>query len=184
MPSLPSISVGDLVALVSLGIALFSMFRTFKTEQRMKQLTELSLRFSEKSTEREWATRGCDTLVEAFHLMESPTPRSDDRLLNVRIQLSSLIDQGRWLFPNEAETQYGQAKNGAYRGFRRQVLTHLVRVYQVLETMPPGPNTQKAIDHHKRAFVTEIQGILETRTREHQLEMLAPTTSTPQSAAL
>jgi hypothetical protein len=174
-----SLPLNDLVALLSLGIALYSMRRTLKAEKQMKQLTELSLRFSEKSTEREWATRGCDALVEAFHLMECPKPREDDRLLDLRIRLSSLIDQGRWLFPNEADTEYGQSKNAAYRGFRRQVLTHLVRVYQALETTHPGPDVQKAIDHHKRAFVTEVQTILDTRVRERHLHTLAPAVGKP-----
>lgn len=184
VPHFPSISLNDLLPLVSLGIAVYSMIRTMRTEKRMKQLTELSLRFSEKSIEREWATRGCDALVEAFHLMEHPAPRADDRLMDLRIRLSSLVDQGRWLFPNDETTPFGQTKNAAYRGFRAKVLDHLVRVYQLLETPSPGPAAQKMIDHHKRAFVTDVQTILDTRLRERHLENLALSTPKPASAPL
>lgn len=176
LPSLESFSINDLVALTSLVVALYSMIRTRNTERRMKDLTELSLRLSEKSVEREWALKCCDALVEGVHLVEVPKTRLiEERLLDVQIRLSSLIDQGRWLFPNTHEQQYGHAKSPAYRGFRHKVLDPLVQAYNKLEAADPSSRSKDDLDRIKRNFVTEVQKILETRERQNQLEKLAPT---------
>jgi len=170
-----SFSINDLVALTSLGVALYSVVRTRNAERRMKELSEFSLRLSEKSVEREWALQCCDALVEGLHLVDRPeTPVTEERLLDVQIRLSSLIDQGRWLFPNTHEQQYGNAKSEAYRGFRQKVLDHLVEAYNVLKDTGAQRPSRDALEHIKRNFVTEVQTILETRERQNQLEQLAP----------
>jgi len=176
LPALESFSINDLVALTSLVVALYSVIRTRNTERRMKDLTELSLRLSEKSVEREWALKCCDALVEGVHLVALPkTDVIQERLLDVQIRISSLIDQGRWLFPNTNEHQYGHAKSEAYRGFRQKVLDPLVQAYNRIEAAEAPSRLKDDLDRIKRNFVTEVQRILETRERQNQLELMAPT---------
>src|SRR5206468_2657238 len=85
---------------------------------------------------------------------------------NHRARLSSLIDRGRFLLPNERGDQHGGHKPLAYRGFRHPVLDGLVAAEQIVAgTMElyAFPNSAAALNGVRREFVSLVQSILNPR---------------------
>lgn len=83
-------------------------------------------------------------------------------------QLSALIEQGRFFFPNiDRGDAFGNEKPPAYRGYRNLALDMLVASYNVLEKVPTGKGKTQAerLQRHFTSIVYEIvrpHGRLET----------------------
>ncbi|MGH6753026.1 MAG: hypothetical protein ACREDP_12750, partial [Bradyrhizobium sp.] len=94
------------------------------------------------------------------------------RRIELRTGLSSIIDRGRWFFPNIKPLTIGVHKEGAYRGLRLPVLDYLVYAHNELEisgrtgtkdSNPDYDSVRQEILDLRRAFVAEIQSVLDPR---------------------
>lgn len=129
-----------------------------------------------------WSDEAMLQLSEAMHLCDlDPLPaelaKFRDTRHALRVKLSAQIDRGRWFFPNEPADDIGVDKQEAYRGHRHRVLEGLVRAYQGLGSLGDSGQAdhrelRQEMDHAKRLFTSEIQKILDPRTRESEFRKL------------
>ena len=129
-----------------------------------------------------WSDEAMLQLSEAMHLCDL-TPRDTelsrfrDQRHTLRVKLSAQIDRGRWFFPNEAEAGYGGDKQEAFRGHRHQVINGLVLAYQGLGKLGDTGAAdhcalREELDCAKRLFTSEIQKVLDPRTRDMEFRKL------------
>lgn len=118
---------------------------------------------------REWADEVCSTISEALHMVSDPT-QLESRRFNTLVRLSSLIDTGRWYFPNQWKDDYGTHKEPAYRGIRQEVLDCVVAAYGELEKLNPSAEVAKSrLVKCQREFVSHIQAVLDPRARADEI---------------
>ena len=111
-----------------------------------------------------WANRVVVAMAEAYHL----TAKTDGHALATN--LSALIDEGRWFFPNIGKRESDHEKPGAYRGTRQAVLDHIVAVYNAVVAMPNADEQawqqhMSSVHAARRLFVSEIQHAVDPRRR-------------------
>jgi len=121
---------------------------------------------------RAWADEAIANLAMAIHLNDFGSELQTARLIEVRAALSGLVDRGRWYFPNRFDTEIGQHKGPAFRGLRQPVLEYLVQAYEALDKNEAlgDQQTRSALVRAERRFVSEVQRILDPRTREKQID--------------
>lgn len=129
-----------------------------------------------------WSDESLLQLSEALHLCElDPKRMADNKFFEarhqLRVKLSAQIDRGRWFFPNYATDRYGHAKHEAFKGFRQPVLDGLVRAYQAVSNLnyvdaSKNVPARAAVEEAKRLFTSEIQKVLDPRSRDAEFQSL------------
>lgn len=76
-----------------------------------------------------WANLCIDSMSKMHIAVSSDAKLSSAEVWELRASLSSQIDQGRLLFENDKNTEYGADKPTAYRGYRPTFMDNLVRAY-------------------------------------------------------
>src|SRR5436305_2023981 len=125
-------------ALIALGAAITTVVFAAKNLNRERLNQQLSFISAEQKyfeDMRKWADQLSDALTEAIHLCELDPNRLQgesffDRRHRLAITISSMIDRGRWFFPNAEIDEYGASKEAGYRGYRHEVLDGLVYAYR------------------------------------------------------
>jgi hypothetical protein len=117
---------------------------------------------------RAWADEACGGFAMATHALKAEASRQDELLLSALERISSLIDRGRWFFPNSWCEEYGQEKQPAYRGLRQPILDALVDGYRTIESLriSKDPAQLTHLVRSQRMFVSEVQLVLDPRRRE------------------
>lgn len=120
---------------------------------------------------RAWASEAVDVLAEAAYCcpksLNSMSESEKALVLSYRHRLSALIDRGRFLLPNECESNYGEQKAFAYRGFRAPALDALVAAERILgadANLFAFTSAKSALIGVRREFVSIIQLILDPRS--------------------
>jgi hypothetical protein len=123
---------------------------------------------------RAWADDACDAISIAIHALKAEPSKQDEMLFASLQRVSGLIDRGRWFFPNLWSDEYGQHKEPAYRGVRQPILDSLVDAYRTIETLRVSKDGTyiSELVHHQRAFVSEVQQVLNPRRRELEIERI------------
>lgn len=173
-----SLAVSVLSAIISVVFSLRAIKDT-KIQQR-GQLLDLQQSYYAKL--QEWGDKAIDILTEAIFLCDhDPTKMPDGDYFKMwiitRQKLSALIDQGRFFIPNENPELHGSNKPPAYRGFRPPVLECLVEAYELLrqlsfEQFEPNKQIHKQLWNVRKNFVSQVQEILNPRSREEELKSL------------
>ena len=88
------------------------------------------------------------------------------------VRLSSLIDTGRWYFPNQWTDDYGTHKEPAYRGMRQPVLDYVVEAYDLLKDSHSTESLRAELIAAQREFVSHIQEVLDPRKREQEIKKI------------
>lgn len=154
----PEIDASDALAalaLVSSVAAIFIGEWRYRTSFRLAWYKEVV----------DWA-RACVKAMSVAHEVCSTQLEDPDfasrRRLEVLEQLTSLIDEGRFVFENDRSDGYGAHKSRAYQGYRPDVLNYLVDSYQILKASSVGDqrSCEMLIDL-KRDFVSDIQEAIE-----------------------
>ena len=109
------------------------------------------------------AVHVCDldpTLTESINL--------ENQKHDLLVQLSSLVDRGRWFFPNVMPELVGHQKPGAFKGIRQAILSRLVMAYRNLNSLKFGDNgnaseIEQNLEAARREFVSDVQKKLEPR---------------------
>src|SRR5205085_9721375 len=138
--------------------------KNFRREQINQTLTYVATKQKYFEDLHKWAEGLTDLLSEAVHLCELDPAKVVgesffDRRHRIRTALSSMIDRGRWFFPNVDSEKYGKDKPLAFRGYRHEVLDSLVEAYNVMRLVNyvvAGKNEscREALVEAKKKFVS------------------------------
>jgi hypothetical protein len=120
------------VSAISAAIAVVSAVISALFAARANRLAERSARDAYLERVRDWADESVGLLVALNRLCDEPG--EDEREFNTKradllTRLSSQIERGRWFFPNVLDTQVGEWKEAAYRGYRQPILNNLVNAF-------------------------------------------------------
>jgi hypothetical protein len=120
---------------------------------------------------RQWADEACECIARAMHATKLDPKEKEKELFEAMYKLSSLIDRGRWFFPNLWSDEVGIHKEAAYRGLRQPVLDCLVEAYDLVKALQQkdaNANLSNLV-HRQRLFVSEVQQVLNPRRREQEI---------------
>ena len=152
--------------------------QSIETERLAIRISENALKVEQESAHnallgeiRDWAARSVHALSRACHLAEIDPARLPEgeyffKRLDILTELSSLIDIGRWFYPNTSREAFGNWKEDGFQGFRQPALDQLVLVYRTLRKynyLEQADNRE--LGHEivvcKRAFVSLVSSRLE-----------------------
>jgi hypothetical protein len=161
-----SFLIGGLVGVLT-GLAALASIRSSSDQNRLMAAT---LTTDWLRDLRAWASEAVDVMAQATYTCASAATITaadmSDETRHCRQSLSSLIDRGRFLLPNEGTEQHGLYKPTAYRGFRHPVLDGLVAAEKILAGSMPlhsFPSREAALEGVRREFVSLVQSILNPR---------------------
>lgn len=122
-----------------------------------------------------WADEACNCISIACHLHElNDENEIQKRCTEIRSQLSSIIDRGRWYFPNKWHKEHGLHKEPAYRGKRQPLLDSLVFAYKIIGELPASdPEFRSELVGVQRFFVSEMQEVLNPRKRNEEINLIS-----------
>jgi hypothetical protein len=167
------VQIADLVAVASAGVSVLALFLNIMITSRQSRVSVESLKFNNDSQVMSWANRTVAAMAEAQHICASPNVSAlflNERGIILATTLSSLIDEGRWFFPNIGRRAADGERPGAHRSVRQPVLDHIVAAYEAVNEMlrtEEGARTGLAakIAEAKRHFVAEVQHAVDPRRR-------------------
>jgi hypothetical protein len=189
---MPEIEVGDLATWLATAVAIISAVVAARSSKAADRHQEEAAQHAKRSAEllekehqlklrewtdqyfnsvRIWAEHVCYAISEATHVIEHPELNGDLKR-PILIRLSSLIDTGRWYFPNQWTDDYGTHKEPAYRGIRQPVLDCLVKAYDLLKDSQPTENSKAELIATQREFVSYVQEVLDPRQREQEIKKI------------
>jgi hypothetical protein len=189
---MPELQVGDIATWLATAVAIFSAIAAARSSKSADTYQGEAAQHAKKSAEllekehqlklrewtdqyfnsvRTWAEQVCHAISEATHIIEYPELNGEHKR-PVLIRLSSLIDTGRWYFPNQWTDDYGTNKEPAYRGVRQAVLDCVVDAYDLLKNSEPTESFKRELVATQREFVSYIQDVLDPRKREHEIKKI------------
>ena len=178
--SLPSMEPDTIIGIASATIAVVSAVVSGLFSRQSIRTAERSRRQQYFSELRCWGEEASDVLSKAVHLCGSdPTVikiiNISEQRHEISVRLSSLIDSGRWFFPNSFPDQLGEEKPGAYKGVRQAILSRLVMAYRDLEGLKIGDHNnasevRQKLETRRRAFVSDLQRKLDPRRTNQEFE--------------
>ena len=133
---------GDVIAGLSLLLSL-SLARFYLRDREHARYT---IRSDYTRELLDWHNRVVDVLMRFRHLKRRRDAADFQQDLAC---LSSLIEQGRFYFPNIVHNDHGAGKPAAYRGYRNLALDFLVEFYDIV--------THSSHDQSDRQLLTELQ---------------------------
>jgi len=181
----PVFDTGNVVAAVSALIALLSAIvstANLRREQLNQKIAAAKWKKEYFADLLKWSDEAMLLLSEALHLCELDPKRLGDSKFfdmrhSLRVKISAQIDRGRWFFPNYEIDDYGQHNPEAFRGYRHEVLDALVSAYKELclldyADVTKNSNRRDEIRRAKRSFTSEIQKVLNPRSRDDEFRKL------------
>ena len=115
-----------------------------------------------------WHAAVVDILIELALLSGDGIEGRKKELL---VRLSSLIEQGRFYFPNIKQQEYGLEKPPAYRGYRNIALDFLVASYN-LHHKPRSAKLDKQAKYLQQLFTSVIYEIVRPMDRLNMIREL------------
>lgn len=174
--------VNESVAAISAILALASLVLNWLVVRRQTALQFESLKAQMDAEVLSWAHEAIDLVSEGAYLARGRgTIHSADEFRRLAfetcLKLSSSADRGRLFFPNEAPSEHGQEKEGAFQGFRPPILDAVVFASAQIERLAPegGPDEDAArfMIKCRRLLVSEVQNAIDPRRRGQMLRQLA-----------
>jgi hypothetical protein len=177
--ALPALSAA--VALLAASATIWFSTRTLGLALQGQKLNMVTTELKYFEDIRKWGDQLADALTEAAHLCDLDPAKLDraagyegesffDRRHRLRITISSMIDRGRWFFPNIEISGHGMGNEIGYRGYRHEVLDGVVQAYLYLGRIDyrnRGNNVslRDKLTDCKRHFVGQLQQILDPTSR-------------------
>ncbi len=174
--------VNEWVAAVSAALALASLVLNWAVVRRQTALQFESLKAQMDAEVLSWAHEAIDLVSEGAYIARGRgTIYAGDEFKRLAFdtcqKLSSSADRGRLFFPNEAPSEHGQEKEGAFQGFRPPILDAVVFASAQIERLSAegGPDEEAArfIIKCRRLLVSEVQNAIDPRRRGQMLRQLA-----------
>jgi hypothetical protein len=145
----------DWIALGALAISIFAMVIAFITSTKKYELT-----MAQRSELLAWHK---ETVTHLIRFREYIAAKVEFNKTDYLSQLSALIEQGRFFFPNiESKDGYGDKKPSAYRGLRDVTLDFLVYSFNIFRK-DDAENYIYHLDHLQRLFTSRMFDILQPR---------------------
>ena len=170
--------ISAVIAAVSAAIA----FRSFQREQLNQKIQAAKWKKEYFADLLKWSDESMLILSESLHLCDLDPQKCEkgeffETRHALRIKLSAQIDKGRWFFPNYASDEHGLHKEEAFRGYRQAVLNGLVIAYRAVTDLDSADVSKNGghrtkIESGKRLFTSEIQKILNPRSRDEEFRKL------------
>lgn len=156
--------ISDWVALGSAAVSVIALLINLVVTSRQTRVSVETFKFNNDTQLMHWANRVVVAMAEAYHLND----KTD--LHALATNLSALVDEGRWYFPNIGKKETDHEKPGAYRGTRQAVLDSIVGVYDAVVAMPGADAANRqalmaSIHAARRHFVSEVQHAVDPRRR-------------------
>lgn len=181
MNLVPAVFISAIAACISAVSALVAVWN-YRREQLNQRITAAKWKKEYFSDLLKWSDEAMLLLSESLHLCDLEPKRMEGNKFfeaqhSLRVKLSAQIDRGRWFFPNYAVEQHGTHKSEAFRGYRPAVLDGLVHAYRAVSSINYVEQSQNrqhrpAIEGAKRLFATEIQKVLDPRSRDEEFKKL------------
>lgn len=189
---MPEIEIGDVATWLATAVAIISAIAAARSSKAADHHQEEAALHAKKSAEllekehqlklrewtdqyfnsvRAWAEQVCHAISEATHIIEHPELNGEHKR-PILVRLSSLIDTGRWYFPNQWTDDYGTHKEPAYRGIRQPVLDCVVEAYDLLRDSQSTESLKTELVAAQREFVSYIQDVLDPRKREQEIKKI------------
>ena len=119
-------SFSNIVAILSLGVAIFSVGYSVRTNTKIYELT-----VNYRNEILAWYGQVIDKMILLRHMVITDNFNDEEKNKNLAA-LSSLIEKGRFFYPNvDTGDDYGKEKQLAYRGYRSIPLEFLVYFYDI-----------------------------------------------------
>jgi hypothetical protein len=173
--------LSGLSAAIALGAAVATVWfarRNLRRELLNQEINMVSAEIKYFEEFRKWADQVAEALTEAIHLCDLDPLKTTgepffERRHRLRITLSSMIDKGRWFFPNIEIDDYGDGKELGYRGYRHELLDSLVSAYRCLQQLDyhkreNNQSLRNDLTAAKRHFVGRVQRILDPDTQRSE----------------
>ena len=127
-----------------------------------------------------WANEVVNLMSKSGHLCDLDPSKDSNFFVKIheyKIQMSALIDQGRFFLPNSGRDEYGQHKPSAYRGFSSDSISAIKNGYDLLfklDWYDQDPNKILRSDFMtvKREFVSSIQDKLDPEKFEREFKKI------------
>lgn len=117
----------------------------------------------------DWHNRVVDVLMRFRHLNR---PQDAADFQQDLACLSSLIEQGRFYFPNLVENNHGSTKPAAYRGYRNLALDFLVEFYEITSHTSYEKNDRDSLMALQRYFTSIVFQIVRPKDRLDTIKLL------------
>ena len=166
--------------LVAAGVAIIAMLATLLQARKVYRLQRLQIRIQYRSNVRDWAREVVAVMSECVIVCELD-PRKAIGFFSLRnrlrARLSELIDCGRWFYENTDQEDYGQWKEGAFRGLAPKAISEIKTVHKLIEKLnyrqvDANPCKRDLIVTAKRQFASEIQALLQPSSILDELKLL------------
>ena len=170
----------DVVAIVSAIIALLGAYFSWRETRKQRKLKLETMRRELDHSSLNWGCEVIELVARAETLIMHGQSHYGEREFESQRQtlmseLSAMIDQGRFYFPNVEDETHGAEKEGAYQGKRPPVLDAVVYVYYELSEASYRKTQQKSevcefLKSCRRLLVSELQSHLDPKTRNAVIE--------------
>lgn len=151
-------AVAFLAFVISAAVALFSI------RDRRNAKYQIANEYANQLLE--WHGRVVEVLLE---LRANPKETDDSRRRQLLLSLSSLIEQGRFYFPNIRPEEFGTEKPPAYRGYRNIVLDFLVASYN-LHHKPYTERSLQQAAYLQRLFTSTVFEVVRPSGRLREIK--------------
>lgn len=163
---LVTIDWGAVGAISTIVIAILGFSINSRLKRQEKERERYSLLVEYRRELNAFSIRFFD-IVADLSAYSANIPCNDEdrsRIRNLVERLSSLIDEGRFLFPNDAEApnNYGKEKGPAYEGARRPALDALMAAYLVGQSLIQDSESKDLMSTANRELVKTGQPISAT----------------------
>ena len=180
--NIQSSDVVSAVAVIIAGVTATLSYRKDRREQLNQKIQAAKWQREYFADLLKWSDESILLLSEALHLCDLDPKKCEngkffDSRHTLRIRFSAQIDKGRWFFQNYIVDQHGQEKEGAYQGYRHEVLDGLVFAYRAVTKLDyvdysKNSSAREDISLAKRQFTTEIQKVLAPGSRDAEFKQL------------
>jgi hypothetical protein len=158
-----------LIANIMAGISLAVSLVLAEYYIRDRQITKFAVESGYISDLLKWSNRVLEVLGWLRFAAET---REQGRLAELRNELSVLIDQGRFFFPNiDKGDGFGRQKPPAFRGYRNLALDFLVAVYNIYGEEISQDSIRRAEDM-RRYFLSVIFEVVNPRDRLERIRSM------------
>jgi hypothetical protein len=175
----------SLIALIVSGISflvsLFFSVLSLRSQTLSDKIALLNTREQYFEHMKSWADEVVITFQEAIHLasIDPKQPRVDKEFFylrhEIKIKFASLIDKGRWIFPN-LEVESKEISTDRFTGYRNEILNSVTWGYKLVSgydyrEQKPNWKQREMLLEQERLFIDQIKELLnpDDRVKEYYL---------------
>lgn len=175
--------IATAIGSVATAVGVFTAWLSSRTVEKISaQQSEISAHATAEAwlaEVRQWAAQAIDIMNDGSYGCKIADPgeptTAESALRDCRRRISSIIDQGRYFFPNQRRDEYGLEKPMAFRGYRHAALDPLVAFERLIgkrRDITDFANYDSAIVHLRREFVSRVFRVLSPETHNEQIARL------------